>query len=281
MKEIILTSALIFITFITHSQKETNEVPPTQKSDTTIRTYGKNKEVEVIKVDDKVVQINIESGDDSSEEKQKTKTQNFAHWSSFMFGMNILTNENQGVNFDNAEYWEIDPAKSFSYSFNFAEKKVNIFKNYVGLTTGLGITFNNYSFKNNYILSSSPDSVFAIIDPSLQYSKNKLKSTYFRVPLLLEICTSSFDKGAFFSAGVVGGVRLGSKIKREGKDASNNSFKQKIKSDYNLNTFTLDALIKFGFDDFGVFAQYSLTPMFQENKTQTIYPLNFGVTLEF
>ena len=281
MKKIILTSALIIFSQFLFAQDVKSDSTFVSKSDTTTRTYGKNKPIEVIKVDDKIVQINIENKEISSDEKVKTKTENFAHWSSFMMGMNILTNETQGINFENADYWEIDPAKSFSFSFNFAEKKVNLFKNYVGLTTGLGITFNNYSFRNNYMLSSNADTVFAIIDPTIQYSKNKLKSTYFRVPLLLEICTSSFDKGAYFSAGVVGGVRLGSKVKREGKDISNNSFKQKIKSDYNLNTFTLDALIKFGFDDFGIFAQYSLTLMFQNNKTQTIYPLNFGVTLEF
>ena len=281
MKKIILTSALIIFSQFLFAQDVKSDSTFVSKSDTTTRTYGKNKPIEVIKVDDKIVQINIENKEISSDEKVKTKTENFAHWSSFMMGMNILTNETQGINFENADYWEIDPAKSFSFSFNFAEKKVNLLKNYVGLTTGLGVTFNNYSFRNNYILTSDQDTTSAFIDTTLQYSKNKLKSTYFRVPLLLEICTSSFDKGAYFSAGVVGGVRLGSKVKREGEDVSNNSFKQKIKSDYNLNTFTLDALIKFGFDDFGIFAQYSLTPMFQNNKTQTIYPLNFGVTLEF
>ena len=281
MKKIILTSALIIFSQFLFAQDVKSDSTFVSKSDTTTRTYGKNKPIEVIKVDDKIVQINIENKEISSDEKVKTKTENFAHWSSFMMGMNILTNETQGINFENADYWEIDPAKSFSFSFNFAEKKVNLLKNYVGLTTGLGVTFNNYSFRNNYILTSDQDTTSAFIDTTLQYSKNKLKSTYFRVPLLLEICTSSFDKGAYFSAGVVGGVRLGSKVKREGEDVSNNSFKQKIKSDYNLNTFTLDALIKFGFDDFGIFAQYSLTPMFQNNKTQKIYPFNFGVTLEF
>ena len=281
MKKIILTSALITFSQFLFAQDIKSDSTFVSKGDTTTRTYGKNKPIEVIKVDDKIVQINIENKEISSEEKVKTKTENFAHWSGFMMGMNILTNETQGINFENADYWEIDPAKSFSFSFNFAEKKVNLFKNYVGLTTGLGVTFNNYSFRNNYILTSDQDTTSAFIDTTLQYSKNKLKSTYFRVPLLLEICTSSFDKGAYFSAGVVGGVRLGSKVKREGEDVSNNSFQQKIKSDYNLNTFTLDALIKFGFDDFGIFAQYSLTPMFQNNKTQKIYPFNFGVTLEF
>lgn len=281
MKKIILTSALITFSQFLFAQDIKSDSTFVSKGDTTSRTYGKNKPIEVIKVDDKIVQINIENKEISSDEKVKTKTENFAHWSGFMMGMNVLTNETQGINFENADYWEIDPAKSFSFSFNFAEKKVNLFKNYVGLTTGLGVTFNNYSFRNNYILTSDQDTTSAFIDTTLQYSKNKLKSTYFRVPLLLEICTSSFDKGAYFSAGVVGGVRLGSKVKREGEDVSNNSFKQKIKSDYNLNTFTLDALIKFGFDDFGIFAQYSLTPMFQNNKTQKIYPFNFGVTLEF
>ena len=281
MKKIILTSALITFSQFLFAQDIKSDSTFVSKGDTTSRTYGKNKPIEVIKVDDKIVQINIENKEISSDEKVKTKTENFAHWSGFMMGMNVLTNETQGINFENADYWEIDPAKSFSFSFNFAEKKVNLLKNYVGLTTGLGVTFNNYSFRNNYILTSDQDTTSAFIDTTLQYSKNKLKSTYFRVPLLLEICTSSFDKGAYFSAGVVGGVRLGSKVKREGEDVSNNSFKQKIKSDYNLNTFTLDALIKFGFDDFGIFAQYSLTPMFQNNKTQKIYPFNFGVTLEF
>ena len=279
MKKIILIGTILSIVSTFNAQEVTVDSISVQKSDTIRKTYGKHNAVEVVKVDDKVVQINIDPNDSIDEDK-KTKTENFPHWSGFMLGMNVLTNESQGVSFDNAEYWVIDPTRSFSYSFNFAERKINLFKNYIGLTTGLGITFNNYSFKNNYILSSNQDTVFAVTDPTIQYSKNKLKSTYFRVPLLLEVCTSEFEDGLYFSAGVVGGVRLGSKTKREGEDISGNSFKQKIKNDFNLSTFTLDAMVKVGFDGFGVFAQYSLTPMFQENKTQTIYPLNFGITLE-
>lgn len=282
MKKILLLTTLIISSQFSFAQEEIkSDTLTVHKCDTIKRKYGKNDGIEIIKVDDKVVQINIDPGDSTTSKKKKFKTENYPHWDGFMIGMNLLTTETQGYTFPSAKYWEIDPAKSISYSFNFAEKKLNLYKNHIGITTGLGITFNNYSFKQNFVLTSTQDTVFAVSDPNIQYTKNKLKSTYFRVPLLLEFCRSEFDSGLYFSAGVVGGVRLSSKTKRAGKDISGNSFKQKIKNDYNLNTFSLDALVKIGFDDFAVFAQYSLTPMFQENKTQTIYPFNFGVSFEF
>lgn len=282
MKKILLLFTLIITSQFSFAQEEViGDTLNVQKSDTIKKRYGKSKEIEIVKVDDKVVQINIEPLDSIISDKKKYKTENYPHWSGFMMGMNLLTSETQSYTFPSAKYWEIDPAKSFSYSFNFAERKLNLYKNHIGITTGLGITFNNYSLKQNFILTSTQDTVFAVADPTIQYTKNKLKSTYFRVPLLLEFCRSEFDNGLYLAAGVVGGVRIGSKTKREGKDISGNSFKQKIKNDYNLNTFTLDALVKVGFDDFGVFAQYSLTPMFQANKTQRIYPFNFGITMDF
>jgi hypothetical protein len=282
MRKILVISTFIISCKFSFAQVEIKEdTLNVQKNDTIKKRYGKSKEIEIIKVDDKVIQINIDPVDSVTTKKEKFKTENHPHWAGFMMGMNILTTETQGYTFPTAKYWEIDPAKSFSYSINFAERKLNLYKNHIGITTGLGFTFNNYSFKQNFILSSTQDTLFAVSDPSNKYTKNKLKSTYFRVPLLLEFCRSEFDNGFYFSAGVIGGVRLSSKTKRTEKDLAGNIFKEKIKDDYNLNTFSLDALVKFGFDDFGVFAQYSLTPMFKENKTQTIYPFNFGVSFEF
>jgi len=237
MKQIFLAIALITISQFMFAQEspeiEKSDTLKVQKSDTIKRNYGKHNEVEIIKVDDKIVRINFEPSDSSSNQKKKYKTENYPHWSSFAVGMNLLMNENQNYTFPSAKYWEIDPSKSYSYSFNFSEKKISLYQNYIGITTGLGLIFNNYTFKNNYVLASTEDTLFAVTEPSLQYSKNKLKSTYLRVPLLLEFCASKYDDGFYLSAGVVGGVRLGSKTKREEK------MHQEIRLSKKLKTITI------------------------------------------
>ena len=84
----------------------------------------------------------------------------------------------------------------------------------------------------------------------------------------------------YLAAGVVGGVRLTSKTKRQG-EFDGKEFKEKVKGRYNLNAFQLDAAVRLGYGDWGVFANYSLLPLFDQGTTVDIYPLTFGLSLNF
>ena len=99
-----------------------------------------------------------------------------------------------------------------------------------------------------------------------------------------------------FTAGVIGGLRIGSYQKQEFdswntfyylKDANGKSGGAfyasdkciRSKSAYYLDNFKLDATARIGWSFLNFFATYSLTPMFQDTKGPVLYPWSVGITL--
>ncbi len=239
-----------------------------ENSDTT-RINFKNKEI-----------IIIEVGEDTSSCKSK-KPRSEAHWAGVDFGVSMLMNSSFQSDFPTDPHWENDAARSIVWNLNILEHKFQIAQHYFGITTGLGFSFTSVALKNNYVLVDSPDSLYAFMDTINNYTKNKLKAAYLTVPLLLEFNTNAdADKSFYLAAGVVGGLRLTSKTKRKG-EISGNKFTNKDKGTYSLNPFKLDATVRLGYSDFGVFANYSLLPLFDTGKTTEVYPFTFGLSLNF
>lgn len=202
-----------------------------------------------------------------------------AHWAGIDMGFGVNMNSSFGTQFEANEYWENDPARSMQWNLNILEHKFKIAKNYFGITTGLGFQFNQMAFKDDYILQSTADTLFAIVDTNQSYTKNKLRSNYLTVPLLLEFGGKK-GNGFYFATGIVGGVRLSSKMKREGEIAGK-KFKEDKRGTYGLNPFKLDATVRLGYSWFGVYANYNLVPIFEKDKTVGVYPLTFGLTANF
>ncbi|TNE76424.1 MAG: PorT family protein [Bacteroidetes bacterium] len=262
-------------------KEEVNEEVNTEATppDTTRIKIGK-KEIIIIGEDVEVQEEDFEDEFDPADEKPE-KEKSEAHWAGLDFGFNVLMNNNMGTDFPNYPYWENDAARSQVWNLNLLEHKFRIAREYFGLTTGLGFSFNSYAFRDNYTLYANADTVAATIDSLYNYSKNKLKATYLTVPLLLEFNTSAnASKSFYLAAGVVGGVRIASKLKRKG-EFDGKEFVQKEKGTYGLNSFKLDATARLGYGNWGCFASYSLLPMFDKGKTAEVYPINFGLTLNF
>lgn len=247
------------------------QVEEKEESDTTRFNLG-NKEVIVINKGDNDVELEVG-------EAKKKKSE--AHWAGVDFGFTMLMNDQFQNKFDQHPYWNNDAARSQVWNLNILEHKFNIAKQYFGVTTGLGFSFTSVAFNDNYVLSSTSDTLTAYIDTVNTYSKNKLKATYLTVPLLLEFNTHmDSDKSFYLAAGVVGGVRLASKLKRKG-EFDGKEFVQKEKGKYALNSFKADALVRVGYSHWGAFASYSLLPLFDKGKTVDMYPLTFGLSLNF
>ncbi|MCJ8291095.1 MAG: outer membrane beta-barrel protein [Crocinitomicaceae bacterium] len=291
MKALYALIALFFLGFVSYAQEEVPEPPappvPTEPTappsvpeiDTMKMKFGKTQVLVISNSDEgtKDVDIDIDSEDEPREESRKSE----AHWAGIDFGFSILLDENRENNFSDHPYWNNDAAKSQVWNLNLFEHKFNFGTPYVGLTTGLGFSFTSVAFKNNYLIQSTADSVYAVMDTVHNYSKNKLKASYLTIPLMLEFNTSADeDKSFYLAAGVIGGVRLTSKTKRQG-EFDGKEFKEKVKGPFNLNPFKLDAAVRLGYADWGVFANYSLLPLFDQGKTVDLYPLTFGLSLNF
>jgi hypothetical protein len=274
MKKLNTLLILLLVSVVSFGQE------PSDESDTT-KMRLKNKEILIIDIEEddgpgKDERFVIKNGDTIRKKKRSE-----GHWAGIDFGFNLLMDNNFDNSFTDYPYWKNDAAKSQVWNINFAEYKFNFGTPYVGLTTGLGLNFTSVAFNDNFVLQETPDTLFATIDTVYSYTKNKLKASYLTVPLLLEFNTNANShKSFYFAAGVVGGVRLASKVKRKG-EFDGKDFVQKEKARYSLNAFKLDALVRLGFSDFGVFASYSLLPLFEDGKTAPIYPLTFGLSVNF
>jgi hypothetical protein len=246
--------------------------------DTTRMNIGSREVIIITKGGGDEEEFDIEFDED---EPTKRSNKSEAHWSGVDFGFSMMMNENFQTSFPSHPYWENDAARSQVWNLNLLEHKFNFGTPYAGLTTGLGFSFTQVAFKDNYLLNSSVDTVFATIDTVNVYSKNKLRASYLTVPLLLEFNTNAdADRSFYFAAGVVGGVRLTSRVKRVG-EFEGREFKEKIKGSYGLNSFRLDAAARIGYGNWGVFANYSLLPLFDNGRTVEVYPFTFGLSLNF
>lgn len=291
MKALYALIAFLFLALFSQAQVEETTPPPPppapeapseKEIDTMRMKFGKTQVLVISEEgEESDVQVTVDGERVDIEEEPRKSKKSEAHWAGLDFGFNVLLDENRENTFADNPYWKNDAAKSQVWNLNILEHKFNFGTPYVGLTTGLGFNWTSVAFNNNYILQSTADSVFAITDTVNVYSKNKLKASYLTVPLMLEFNTSADeDKSFYLAAGVVGGVRLTSKTKREG-EFDGKEFKEKVKGPYNLNSFKLDAAARLGYGNWGVFANYSLLPLFDQGKTVDLYPLTFGLSLNF
>ena len=221
-------------------------------------------------IGDKDTRINYTPGD-------------LTYWGGLDIGVNILMNNQFEPSFTEP-HLNIDPAKSFSYSFNFFEKRLRFGTDHVGLVTGLGFTNSRFGFSNQYMrLGSNADSTFGMMDSTLinGFNLNQLRVTYFNVPLLLHFNTSKNHKKNFhISLGVIGGVRINSKMKYK-YDVLGGESKDKTKGRFNLNPFQASLTARMGYRNFGVFANFDMLPLFETSKSTVAKPLTFGASFNF
>ncbi len=209
------------------------------------------------------------------------------HWAAFdigfvsMFRLNEQTNSRFDTDFSTNDYWQIDPVKSLAININFLEYKLPIFKQYLGLTTGLGYGLTSLGLRNNYRIQHSNDTVFCVSDTIQSYKTNTLAMHRFTLPLLLEFTTKPEAKKSFYlAAGVIGALRFASTSTQTGEYANGDKFTNNTSSRFNLQHFSLDATVRAGFGKYlGAFVEYSLTPLFKKGSTIAIYPIRFGLSI--
>ena len=226
------------------------------------------------------------------------------HWAGIDFGWNGYVNKDFNMSFpSNLKYLDLNSSRSMTVNLNPVELNLNIIRKHFGLTSGLGLTFNNYYFSNSTLLvhDSSTLVAYRLVDQNgnkADMRVNKLSLIWLTVPVLFEYQTNSGMKWNSFhlTLGVVGGVRICSYTKQSfysryttyylqddngkytGSIYVDNKF-TRTHSQYHLNPFKLDATVRIGWSFLNFFANYSVTQMFQKDQGPEIYPWAVGITL--
>ena len=174
---------------------------------------------------------------------------------------------------------EIDYSRSRSCGLTAVSLRgLNLIKNRLYLNSGLGITWNSYSFKNNITISPSNDSTVFMADTILEYNKYKLRATYLEVPVVLGFRIGKLENPFGIQVGVIGGLKINSVIKQT-YTLNGVDYKGKIKDDFNLNPFRLDAVVRLTYGNLGFFARYSFTTLFENDKAPDLYPFSLGISI--
>ena len=198
------------------------------------------------------------------------------HWEGMEFGFNAFGKPDYSMySAADKDFMSLNQGKSLEFDFNFYELNIGLCKNYVGLVSGMGFSFNNYRFENPYTLQKGQYITEPVRLNPENLAKTKLAITYLNIPLLLEfqIPVNQNEGRLFVNAGIIGGVKIGSHTKVKYGDK-----KDKDRSGFNLNSFKYAATARIGYKDISMFANYSLTPLFQSGKGPELTPFTIGIS---
>lgn len=263
-------------------------VSTAEEGDSTLISIG-DIQVKVFEGDPTTIKIGdreLEVDEEGNVDFKRNKSDRFdGHWGGFEMGINGYLNKDMGFDIleDDYKFLELRYEKSINVSLNFFEQNFNLIGKNFGLTTGLGFEWNNYRFDDNIKIGRdntgiTGDSLFVT---GVNYTKSKLVVNYLTLPILFEYQTNRFaNKNSFhITAGVLTGVRIGAHTKMAYNDGAKQKDKFRDKNDYDINPFKFDLTARIGWGKVNLYANYSLTTLFKDNRGPELYPFAMGITL--
>lgn len=217
--------------------------------------------------------------DNESESSTKKKSPIFnPHWAGFDGGLNMLIDPSvMNVYTGPNESMAIRPLRSWYFGFNLVDFGVAFDKDRkVGMFTGIGLGWNNYSWKNHVRMTVENEQLVNNLLPDDRPVKNsKFGLLYAQAPLMIEVRPT---RHMFIDFGVTGGIRLAAWNRIKYSDGSN----EKTYSNYLTNLFKCDASFRIGGDNLGFFVNYALIPTFVKGRdADKAHPLMLGFSIVY
>ncbi len=259
----------------------------TESGDSTLINIGDIK-VEVIEGNPTKVTIGnneLEVDDEGNVDFKRNKKDRFdGHWGGVDLGVNGYVNS-KGT-FDMPEgygFLDLQMEKSLNVAINFWEQNFNLIGNQFGLTTGLGIDWNNYRFDKNVFIGRDENGITGGFgeENGISYFKSKLVITHINLPLILEFQTNSLSKKNSFhiGGGLMAGLKIGSHTKIVYDDGNKQKDKYRDSKGFDINPFKFDLIARIGWGKINLYANYSLTTLFKDNHGPELYPFAAGISL--
>lgn len=253
-----------------------------------LKIYGNPKIINIEKLShtSEIKYKNKLQPDSSSKEKKHDskwyykwkESSKYKSWQGIAFGLNGYLNQNNSIPLlpkDN--YLQLDYAQSLNFQASISQINFYLYKKNIAIATGLGFEWKRFAFDQNVNLNPDSSFTYGIIDTTkiFTYKRNLLKASYLQLPLLLEF---HFGKSNMINIdlGIIGQVKLSSKT-RQIREKDNFKYDITRIDSYNLNPFLLKYHFSIGINYFSIYAEYSFTPLFQNNKGTLLYPFNIGI----
>lgn len=219
--------------------------------------------------------------------KGEKKDRVFSYDVMFDIGLNTYNKKNYFSGSEgNDDFLDLYAAKSVNFAIYPFYGSLRLTKNRIlELETGLGFDWHNYRFEDGWTIAKENGVIVAsdAYRPSGQnlLSKSKLVTTYLNVPLMLRVnipISGSYRNSFYVSTGVIGGLKIGSHTKVKYDDGGK---KEKERGSFNLNLLKYDLTFRAGYRGVGLYFNYQMTPMFENNKGPELYPYSVGLTFSF
>jgi hypothetical protein len=252
-----------------------------QSHDTTKIDIG-DKDISII-ADDKGTSIKVTDSDDNKDKSETKKKKFKGHWTGVEFGINNFVNDKFSmIRTEGEEFMDLNTGHSWNFNWNVKQYSIGFGTNRFGLVTGLGLEFNDYHFDGDNNIQELDGNIVTKDDYPSSLSKSKLKTTFLRVPLLLELqlLNAKRSKRIYISGGVIGGLKLGSHSKVIYK-VDGNKQKDKIRDDFNINPLRYGLTARIGYRALNLYGNYYLTPFFEKDNDPELYPFSIGLSFAF
>jgi len=250
-------------------------------------TFVKLKDLQVrINEDDNLTKIgvgrhDIEIDDEGNIKVRHEKKEKYdGHWGGVDLGVNGLIYSDNTMN-PPAMYGYLDQKieRSANFALNIFEQNFNLIKENFGLTTGLGLEWNNYRLADNAVIDPDGLSGYLGAEEDTSWVKSKIVTTYLTLPLMFEVQTNSMSKVNSFHLGfgVLSGLRIGSHTKVVYDDGDRQT--DKLHGAASMNPFKVDLMARIGWGKINLYGKYALTKLFKDNRGPEAYPFSVGITL--
>lgn len=150
-------------------------------------------------------------------------------------------------------------------------------KGHLNLKTAITLDFNWYHFTNGKMeLLDGQSNILPVDTFETVYDKNKLRTFYVQLPLMLNFNTDAYgeDDGVSFSVGAYAGVLANAQQILGSKED-----KIRYEGMYNLSTFRYGVMARLDFEWFDIYANYCLSPFFKEGQGPMAQTISAGINI--
>lgn len=139
------------------------------------------------------------------------------------------------------------------------------FNDYISFHPGWGFTFEKYSFDDVHTWQKDANGVVFLDSLNgVDVTKNKLVTNYMEIPVEFRIhpLGTVAGEGWFIGLGAIAGIRMGAPHTKVKYNVGDNSVKQKVYDDFNVNRFRYGVQARFGFKTFHLYYKTYLNNLF-------------------
>ncbi len=181
------------------------------------------------------------------------------------------------------KYLETNIGSSWRFAINFGDFDLPIIKGRLALTTGFGLSFDHYGFKNkDTLIDGENTNVLAFKATDAKLTTSRLSQFNITIPLLFKYNSSynKKDNRFYFATGIILNYTVGNSIYTE-YSINGVDYKKRYTSDFFVNKFRADATVRIGYNHVSVFANFGLVPMFDTEKITDTRTMQTGLAFNF